>query len=137
MRAGGANRFNLPQWLLLAMAGSGLWASELLPQVQGVAYLHSNRSLSDGGDFFLFPEGPGSAPTVLPADANTGVVVDGIRVLHGVRRFAPEMGKTVPEIGTRPASLVYLVKKGYKGIFGTPYNRPEQQLSQSTRLIWS
>ena len=60
---GGANRFNLPQWLLLAMAGSGLWDEELLPQVQGVAYLHLNESL-EGGEFFLYPDGPSTTPKV-------------------------------------------------------------------------
>ncbi len=56
--ADGATRHTLPQWLLLSMAGSGLWEEELLPQVQGVAYLHLNETL-DGGQFFLYPEGPG------------------------------------------------------------------------------
>jgi hypothetical protein len=53
---GGANRFNLPQWLLLAMAGSGIWQNELLPQVQGVAYIHDIENIS-GGDFFFYPKG--------------------------------------------------------------------------------
>ena len=52
----GANRFNLPQWLILAMTGSGLWAEDLLPQVQGVAYLHMNKTI-DGGNFFFYPDG--------------------------------------------------------------------------------
>ena len=52
----GANRFNLPQWLLLAMAGSGIWASQQFPQVQGVAYIHQIKDIQ-GGDFFLYPKG--------------------------------------------------------------------------------
>ena len=54
--AGGANRFNLPQWLLLAMAGSGLWSQEQFPQVQGVAYIHEIKDIL-GGNFFLYPNG--------------------------------------------------------------------------------
>ena len=53
---GGANRFNLPQWLLLAMAGSGIWRDEQFPQVQGVAYIHETPDIS-GGNFFLYPSG--------------------------------------------------------------------------------
>ena len=36
----GATRFNVPQWLLIAMEMSGLWAEHRVSQTQGVAYLH-------------------------------------------------------------------------------------------------
>ena len=75
----GANRHNTPQWLLLAMAGSGLWEEDLLPQVQGVAYIHQNQTIH-GGDFFLYPYGPGAPAVVAPADANSAIVVNGIKV---------------------------------------------------------
>lgn len=99
----GANRFNLPQWLLLAMAGSGLWADEAMPQVQGVAYLHLNETIN-GGSFFLYPDGPGGPVTSFPSNANTGSVLDGIKVIHGVNRFMP--GRVAPNIGKRVAKLM-------------------------------
>lgn len=101
---GGANRFNLPQWLLLAMAGSGLWQDELLPQVQGVAYVHSSQDLKSG-DFFLYPNGPGGEAVSVKSQANTGIVLDGIKVIHGVERFWPS--RTAPTIGKGHNQLIY------------------------------
>ena len=45
---------------------------------------------------------------ILPADANSGVVVDGIKVIHGVQRFLP--GREAPNIGKARANMVYEVR---------------------------
>ncbi len=104
-------------------------SQDLLPQVQGVAYLHFNDTI-DGGEFFFYPAGPGAKEkgkvlplfhfseshdlsawnivVVVPADANTGLVLNGVRVVHGVQRFLP--GKLSPSVGRNEASLMYLVR---------------------------
>lgn len=56
----GASRFTLPQWLLVVMDRSGLWADRVVPQMQGVAYLHKwpKERTNNGGNFFFYPAGP-------------------------------------------------------------------------------
>ena len=97
-------RFNLPQWLLLAMAGSKFWAQEQYPQVQGVAYIHSIEDVQ-GGNFFLYPQGPGGQEVSFESKANTGLVLDGIKVIHGVERFNP--GYSAPDIDKGEHFLTY------------------------------
>ena len=50
----GATRFNVPQWLLIAMEMSGMWAEHRVSQTQGVAYLHDwVKPQHDGGGLYL------------------------------------------------------------------------------------
>ena len=98
------SRFNTPQWLLLAMAGSKLWDKDQFPQFQGVAYIHNIENIK-GGNFFLYPKGPGAPEVTLESKANSGIVLDGIKVIHGVERFRPK-DKT-PKIGKGKHLLTY------------------------------
>jgi hypothetical protein len=83
----GATRFDLPQWLLVVMEQSGLWANASVPQIQGVSWLHDGADA--GGEFFFYPAGAAGPIEVVRAQRNAAIVVDGCRVVHGVRRFKP------------------------------------------------
>jgi hypothetical protein len=93
----GATRFNVPQWLLIAMEQSKLWSHLRLPQTQGVAYLHSwVNHLTDGGGFFYYPNGTERSVVVVPPEFNTALVLDGSTIVHGVDVFRPD--QPLPDI---------------------------------------
>ena len=93
----GATRYDLPQWLLVVMAQSQLFEDKLWPQVQGVAYIHKKNVT--GGSFFFWNDGPAYPMNGLQAVPNTGVVLDGSVVAHGVQPF----GKlSVPSLKMSP-----------------------------------
>lgn len=79
----GATRYDFPQWLLVAMEQSGLFTDYLTPQIQGVAYIH--RFNITGGGFVFWPEIDN--PLDIPAIPNTGIILDGSVVAHGVHPF--------------------------------------------------
>ena len=44
------------------MLESGLWTDEMIPQAQGVAYLHGTKEkpvYEHGGEYVYYPNGPG------------------------------------------------------------------------------
>ena len=49
--------------------------------------------------------GPGGPALSLNSEVNTGIVLDGIKVINGVQRFQP--GRMAPPIGKEPTTLVY------------------------------
>lgn len=87
----GATRFNIPQWLLVVMESSKLFADRRVPQIQGVAYLHKWQAKDiDGGGFYFYPDPEISGeskdyviPAVHPPISNSAIVVDGAQVVHG------------------------------------------------------
>jgi hypothetical protein len=93
----GATRYDFPQWLLVVMERSQLFEDKLWPQVQGVAYIHKKNVT--GGSFFFWNDGPSYPMQSLKAIPNTGVVLDGSVVPHGVEPF----GKlSVPPLKMNP-----------------------------------
>jgi hypothetical protein len=76
----GANRTRYPQWLMVVMHHSGLFAEWRMPIVTGVSWFSECR----GGEFVFYPEGAERPPVVLPAKRNTAVVLDTDSVFHGV-----------------------------------------------------
>ena len=93
----GANRFDVPIWLLVVMEASGLWAAQHMPQVQGVAYLQQlpsdpNASHS-GGHFYFYPRGVGAdAPLVKFAPRRgAALILDGTATVHGTDPWRPEL----------------------------------------------
>jgi hypothetical protein len=99
----GADRTTMPQWLLVVMEQSGLFASRSVPQIQGVAWLHGGPANlyyanstgrkapgEDGGSFFFFPQGPSGPSITVPSAYNHAIVLDGCRVVHGVDRYRPD-----------------------------------------------
>lgn len=81
----GATRYDFPQWLLVAMEQSGLFKDYLTPQIQGVAYIH--RFNVTGGGFVFWNNDVDNNSLDIPAIPNTGIVLDGSVVAHGVYPF--------------------------------------------------
>jgi len=83
----GAHRFHVPQWLLAAMAFSGLFAERFVHQVQIVAYFAppgvGNRS---GGAFTHWASGRAEA---VPCAPGSGSSMDGSKVVHAAAVFEP------------------------------------------------
>ena len=87
----GADRFDFPIWLLVAMQWSELWEDRRIHQVQGVAYIHDwPESVNNGGGFFYYPEGPGGPVKVFDATRRAGIILDGSKQVHGTDAFRPD-----------------------------------------------
>jgi hypothetical protein len=95
----GASRFHFPQWLLVAMVFSNLFADQFIHQLQVVGYLHdwSDRSKpstdnktkkddqADGGEFVYYTNA-GKIGIVSPL-SRSGTFVDGSKVLHAAKIY--------------------------------------------------
>lgn len=94
----GADRKNIPHWLLVLMKQSGLFEDKFIPQVQGVSWLSKHQynkleleSLKNGGNFYFYPYKDERQKYVLAkSDYNSALLVDGTQVVHGVERFKAE-----------------------------------------------
>jgi len=84
----GANRKKHPQWLLVAMHHSGLFADWRMPIATAVAYFQDVR----GGAFAFYPDGPDAPAYTVPVRRNTAVLLDTDSVFHGVDRVAEVPG---------------------------------------------
>jgi hypothetical protein len=89
----GADRWDFPGWFLVAMHSSGLFDDIRIPQVQGVAYLHTYNTTTDNkrGGFYFFPNGTGAPYQVQDASRNTAIICDGTRMVHGTQTFQKEV----------------------------------------------
>lgn len=86
----GRTRYNLPQWLLIAVEQSGLFKDIEIRQTQGVAYLHSwVNTTRDLGAFYYYPNGTDGPSVSFPPDFNTAIVFDGSTIVHGVDVWKP------------------------------------------------
>jgi hypothetical protein len=84
----GANRTELPQWLMVVMHHSGLFAPWRRHIATAVAYF----GRCTGGAFAYYPEGPDAPPETVEARHNTAVVLDTDTVFHGVDRVTSAEG---------------------------------------------
>lgn len=80
----GANRKQLPQWLLVVMHHSRLFDAWRMPIVTGVAWF----SQCGGGEFVFYPDGADGPAQTRPARRNTAILLDTDSVFHGVDRVA-------------------------------------------------
>lgn len=80
----GANRKVIPQWLLVVMHHSGLFADWRMPIATGIAYFAPDGQEARGGELAYYPHGPDGPAEVLEARSNTAVVLDTDSVFHGV-----------------------------------------------------
>ncbi|GMH92484.1 hypothetical protein TrST_g1908 [Triparma strigata] len=85
----GADRFDVPQWLLAAMKFSGLWDDYFIPQVQVVAYFHTWTWSPDRGGEFAYWLPDGSPATLVQPLSGYGSTVDGSRVVHAANTYFP------------------------------------------------
>jgi hypothetical protein len=78
----GANRKIYPQWLMVVMHHSGLFAPWRRRIATGLAYFGS----TGGGALAFYPDGREGAPRTLEARHDTAIVLDTDSVFHGVDR---------------------------------------------------
>lgn len=78
----GANRKELPQWLLVTMLHSGLFDQWRIPIVTCVSWFGAAR----GGAFTFYPDGPEATRESIPATHNSAILLDTDAVFHGVER---------------------------------------------------
>jgi len=91
----GANRKNVPQWLLVVMHHSGLFDAWRLPIATGIAWFHD----ADGGELAFWPDGPLRPAHVHAVRQNTAMVLDTDSIFHGVDRIADVPAGAMPSIG--------------------------------------
>ena len=91
----GANRKNVPQWLLVVMHHSGLFDPWRLPIATGIAWFHDCA----GGELAYWPEGPERPAQVHAVRHNTAMVLDTDTIFHGVDRIADVAPGAMPRIG--------------------------------------
>ena len=90
------NQRAAPDWLLHVMHESGLFEDQMIPQAQGVAYLHGTKEqpyYEHGGRYIYYPNGPGAQPHAFKPKRGQAIIMDGGRTIHGVERTHP--GKLV------------------------------------------
>jgi len=88
----GINQRSAPDWLLHAMKESGLYDSIMIPQAQGVTYLHGTSEqpvYSNGGRYLYYPNGPGGQVKSIPPKRGQAIIMDGGTTIHGVERTHP------------------------------------------------
>lgn len=78
----GANRKNMPQWLLVCMLLSGLFDRWRIPILTCVSWFGT----AGGGAFTFYPDGADGARKAIPASHNSAILIDTDKVFHGVER---------------------------------------------------
>lgn len=92
----GLSKKQVPEWLLVVMAHSGLFERWRIKIAAAVAFF----APCDGGDFVLYPDGPSGAMAHVPVRTNTAVVLDTDTIFHGVERVGgPDAPAPATEIG--------------------------------------
>ena len=99
----GANRCNVPQWLLASMLFSNLFHKLFINQVQVVGYIHewspkqeqqllinNHSKITIGGDFIYYDTADGSYKS-LNAEPLSGNVVDGSKTVHAAKVYRPDI----------------------------------------------
>ena len=84
----GVNRTKHPQWLIVAMHHSGLFAGWRMPIATGIAWFHECQ----GGELAFYPDGPDGPPVRHAVRYNTAMLLDTDTVFHGVDRLAETAG---------------------------------------------
>jgi hypothetical protein len=90
----GANRKVLPQWLLVVMHHSGLFAAWRMHIATGISWWHD----SEHGALAYWPEGPQAPSWSHRIVANTALVLDTDTVFHGVDRVSDPTPAVVPPV---------------------------------------
>jgi len=92
----GLSKKQVPEWLLVVMAHSGLFERWRIKIAAAVAFF----APCEGGDFILYPDGPRGDVAHVPVKTNTAVVLDTDEIFHGVERVgAPDAPAPPTEVG--------------------------------------
>jgi hypothetical protein len=102
----GANRKLYPQWLMVVMLHSGLFAPWRRRIATGISYFGAAR----GGALAYYPDGREGPVRTLEPRHNTAIVLDTDTVFHGVDRVA----ETQPLIETRPGTTLTWEGEGWR-----------------------
>lgn len=86
----GADRFRMPQWLLVVMVFSGLFRERFVHQVQVVGYYHNWTDTARRGGEFVYWDTAEPEPKRLPATTLGGNAVDGSKTVHAATVYFPE-----------------------------------------------
>ena len=89
----GANRKELPEWLLVAMHHSGLFEDWRMPIATCVSWYHS----AAGGQFGFWPDGIDGEAQIFSIKHNTAVILDTDTLFHAVAPVA-ENGVPLPTL---------------------------------------
>ena len=81
----GCNRKVMPQWLLVAMLHSGLFAEHRIPIATAISWYHDPV---EGGELAFYPDGADAPPVAHVVRNDTALVLDTDCVFHGVDRVA-------------------------------------------------
>lgn len=84
----GASRFQMPQWLLVAMVYSNLFTERFVDQVQVVGYLHQWTPQTDAGGQFIYYTNDTFTGYVSPT-SQSGIIVDGSKTVHAALIYHP------------------------------------------------
>jgi hypothetical protein len=90
----GANRKLVPQWLLVVMHHSGLFAEYRMPIATAIAWFHD----CDGGELAYWPDGAQADAHRHEVRYNTALVLDTDSVFHGVDRIADVAAGDLPRL---------------------------------------
>jgi hypothetical protein len=88
----GADRFDMPQWLLAAMHFSNLWSDLFVDQVQIVGYFHEwqpEDHPTSMGDFIYWPNGTQGSSVSAPPTPRSANAVDGTKIIHAGNVYYP------------------------------------------------
>ncbi len=102
----GANRKLYPQWLMVVMLHSGLFAPWRRRIATGIAYFGK----AQGGALAFYPDGREGPARTLEARHNTAIVLDTDTVFHGVDRVA----ETQPLLATRAGMQLHWDGSGWR-----------------------
>jgi hypothetical protein len=102
----GANRKLYPQWLMVVMLHSGLFAAWRRKIATGVSYFGTAR----GGALAFYPDGRTGGVRTLEARHNTAIVLDTDTVFHGVDRVL----ETQPLPALRPGMHLHWADGGWR-----------------------
>jgi hypothetical protein len=102
----GANRKLYPQWLMVVMLHSGLFAPWRRKIATGIAYF----GRAQGGALAFYPDGREGPARTLEARHNTAIVLDTDTVFHGVDRVR----ETQPLPALRPGMHLFWADGGWR-----------------------
>jgi len=108
----GVNRTKHPQWLIVAMHHSGLFAEHRMPIATGVSWFHD----CDGGEFAFYPDGAEGAPEAHRVRYDTALLLDTDSVFHGVDPVAARPAAE-PEVVLRPGMQLRFLGDRRWGVF--------------------
>lgn len=103
----GLDKTRCPEWLLVAMHHSGLFADYRVHVVAAVSFCGD----CDGGDFIFYPDGPVGRVQHVPVRANSAVALSVDDIFHGVERVGgPDQAAPPIAVGN---TLAYDGKGGW------------------------